>query len=103
MLGVVLIDPDRRIAERNVDRYARDARIDLDYVRGLSADAAPALAELPPPERRYALTEIRLRLSEGDGWAEWNLARARARDVLREATPVAVREATPVARREARP
>lgn len=103
VLGVVLIDPDRRIAERNVDRYARDARIDLDYVRGLSADAAPALAELPPPERRYALTEIRLRLSEGDGWAEWNLARARARDVLGEATPVAVREATPVARREARP
>lgn len=87
MVGVVLIDPDRRIAERNVDRFVRDGKIDLDYARGLSADAAPALAKLPPSERGYTLAETRLRLAEDDGWAEWNLARGRAREALREAGP----------------
>jgi hypothetical protein len=86
-LGVVLIDPDRHVAERNVERYARDGKIDLDYLRGLSADAAPALAELPQEERYYALTDLRLRLPDREGWTDWNLARARARDVLREQAP----------------
>jgi hypothetical protein len=85
--GVVLVDPDRRIAERNVDRHARDGRIDLDYLRGLSADAAPALAELPPPERDYALAGLRTRLPDRERWTDWNLARTRARDVLREQAP----------------
>jgi hypothetical protein len=33
-----------RIAERNVERFQRTGRIDLDVLRGLSADAAPARA-----------------------------------------------------------
>lgn len=85
LAGFVLADPDRRIAERNVERHGRDGRIDLEYARGLSADAAPALAKLPPQVREQALARSRARLAEGDGWAGWNAARSRAREALREA------------------
>ena len=51
------------------------------------ADAAPALAELPPPERDYALAGLRTRLPDRERWTDWNLARTRARDVLREQAP----------------
>ncbi len=40
-------DPDRRIAERNVDRWAETGRLDVRHANVLSADAAPALAALP--------------------------------------------------------
>ena len=53
------------------------------YLGGLSADAAPALARLPPGLRTYALASLRTRLDEDDdGLLGFNLVRARARDVL---------------------
>ena len=63
LIAFVAVDPDLRIAERNVDR----ARVDERYLQELSADAAPALppglADRPP----------------ADGLFGWNLARSRAR------------------------
>ena len=38
-----------------MQRYAETGRIDLDYLRGLSADAVPALDRLPEPLRSCAL------------------------------------------------
>ena len=68
LLAFALWNPDLRIAQRNVER---PGRLDTEYLSTLSADAVPALPRAiadPPP---------------ADGWGGWNLARARARDILR--------------------
>jgi hypothetical protein len=73
-----LADPDRRIAERNVDRYERTGKLDRRYLAALSADAVPALAGLPVRVRACALPDV----ADGDGVAGLNRARARARAAL---------------------
>ena len=85
MAGFVLADPDRRIAERNVDLFAREQVIDVEYLRGLSSDAVPALVELPSREREETLVRNRRHLAADDGWAGWNASLDRARKALREA------------------
>ena len=47
LLAFSLGNPDRRIAERNIDRWEATAAIDEFYLASLSADAVPALVELP--------------------------------------------------------
>ena len=64
----MLANPDARIAEHNLERYAKTGKLDRTYLEHLSPDAAPALAgtrlgRVPPP----------------DGLLSWNLGRARAR------------------------
>ena len=82
-VAFVAADPDRRIAERNAERFERTGRIDETYLGGLSADAVPALVRLPPPARTRTLRELRARLAGGgDGLAAANAARARARALL---------------------
>ena len=78
LIAFSLADPDRLIAERNVDHWRETGRIDLAYLGGLSADAAPALDGLPEPLRSGALAPV-----ADDSWSSANLARSRARDVLR--------------------
>jgi hypothetical protein len=82
LLALAALDPERFIAERNVDRYERTGRIDLGYLATLSADAAPALARLPEPLRSCALTAAAAQLDDDDGWRGWNLSRAAARGQL---------------------
>jgi hypothetical protein len=77
-------DPDRLIAERNVDHWRETGRIDVVYLSGLSADAVPALDALDEPLRSEALLFLSADLSEDEPWSSTNLARARAREVLRE-------------------
>src|SRR4051794_3714890 len=60
VLLFALADPDRRIAEHNVQRYERTGRIDRTYLTHLSADAG---LSCPRP----------------DGLSGYNLARERAR------------------------
>jgi hypothetical protein len=84
MLGFTLYDPDRRIAERNLDRFEETGRVDVNYLSALSADAVPALTELPPEIREQAIHQD---LHDGAGWAGFNLARERARDAVAEAAP----------------
>jgi hypothetical protein len=81
-LGFALSDPDARIAERNVARYAETGRLDWRHLGTLSADAAPAIARLPPQLAACASGPLRAALATPDGIAGANLARARARDVL---------------------
>jgi hypothetical protein len=83
VLAFALADPDRRIAEHNVDRYQRTGRIDTDFLASLSPDAAPALAVLPPPLAARTTRRIRRELTRADGLAGLNLGRARARRALR--------------------
>lgn len=78
-LAVTVADPDRRIAERNVDRFERTGRIDTSYLRGLSADAVPALVRLPARQR----AEVGLTCPPADdGIAGLNAGRVAARRAL---------------------
>lgn len=83
LLAVTLLNPDRFIAERNVDRYHRTGDIDVGYLSSLSADAAPALDQLPPVLRSCALSGIAADLAQyPDDWRTWNLDRELARTVI---------------------
>jgi hypothetical protein len=79
LLGLALANPDDWIAEHNIERYEQTGKVDWSYLRGLSADATPTLADLPPEQAACALGDPS---PEKDGWAGWNLSRARAVDAL---------------------
>ncbi|MFJ8581573.1 DUF4153 domain-containing protein [Micromonospora sp. NPDC093277] len=81
LLGLAVVNPDRLIADRNVDRWQRIDRLDVEYLSRLSADAVPALNRLPEPMRSCAVREIAGQL-EADGWRAANVGRAQARAVL---------------------
>ncbi|WP_354642560.1 DUF4153 domain-containing protein [Kitasatospora camelliae] len=80
-----LISPDALIAEQNVARYERTGTIDVGYLRGLSADAVPALDRLPADQRTCALQVISAETA-GAGeplpWYAMSLSESRARDIL---------------------
>jgi hypothetical protein len=91
VIGFNFYNPDARIAEKNVHRFLRTAQIDLDYLAGLSPDAVPELMALPEPERGCALVRLGEQLAERAAPWSWNLARDRARVLLRESFPEGVR------------
>ena len=79
-----LADPERRIADANVERYERTGSLDVDYLYRLGPDAAPALARLRAGQGVCIRGELRLKLSDdGRGLAGFNLARSRARALLK--------------------
>jgi hypothetical protein len=82
LLTFSFVNPDGLIAERNVERWRDTGRLDVAYLQTLSTDAAPALADLPPPLRRRALASLAERLGEGEPWSSFNLSRVRARRQL---------------------
>lgn len=86
LLGLAILNPDAFIAQQNVARFVKTGRIDVDYLRTLSADAVPALQSLPEPYRSCALTAINHELagSRPEAWFEWNLSRNTARTQLRD-------------------
>lgn len=75
LLALAALNPDRFIAAQNLDRAAQGEEIDLAYLKGLSADAAPALDGVPDLD--YACAGV------DDDWLEWNLGRARAASLAR--------------------
>jgi hypothetical protein len=81
-LAFSLSVPDRRIADRNIERWQETGRLDVDYLSGLSADAAPELVALPERLREPATRSLRTRLSEPEPWGSTNRSRAGARDLL---------------------
>ncbi|MDG4761286.1 DUF4173 domain-containing protein [Micromonospora sp. WMMD710] len=78
LLGLAVVNPDRLIADRNVDRYLETGRLDVNHLSGLSADAVPALARLPEPMRICALRQLAAEQPRDGFWAT-NLGRERAR------------------------
>jgi hypothetical protein len=85
------LDPDRFIAERNLERYAQNGDIDVDYLARLSVDAlpvlAPAAARLPSTEFTTLSVHLRREVEQLDepeyrGWPSLHLARLRARRLL---------------------
>lgn len=97
VLGLVASNPDAVIVRYDA---AADAPVDVGYLRGLSADAVPALAELDEPLRSCVLgvapgavgshRATRAEALGTDGAAGWNLGRQRARAVLADADLLAV-------------
>ncbi|QYJ05686.1 DUF4173 domain-containing protein [Nocardioides panacisoli] len=76
LLGIVALNPDAWIAERNLDRYAETGRVDWPYLQGLSQDAVPTLVEELPDDLEDCALAGRVR--DRDDWLEWNLGRSRA-------------------------
>jgi len=89
LLGAAGLNPEHYIAQHNITRYQAGEKIDLYYLGAMSADAVPALVDLPERERTCVLGEIdrRLRNDAPDDWNEWNWGRAEARRILREEFP----------------
>lgn len=81
LLGLAALNPDRFIAERNIERWHVTQKIDVWYLSRLSDDAVPALASLPPDLRDCALEFRRV---PADDWRAWNLGRQNARSTLAE-------------------
>ncbi|HET8659487.1 MAG TPA: DUF4173 domain-containing protein [Micromonosporaceae bacterium] len=88
LLGLAVLNPDRFVADRNIDRFERGERLDVLYLRELSADAVPALYRLPEQVRNCALRGAQARLAEPEGWQAWNLGRAQARRAISAQPPV---------------
>jgi hypothetical protein len=105
ILALAALNPDRFVAERNIDRWvaagdvptaaappsisrATGDTLDVFYLARLSPDAVPALVCLPPPHRDRALLRLRTRLAESpDDWRSANLGRATARELLADPHP----------------
>ncbi|MCD4535949.1 DUF4173 domain-containing protein [Nocardioides sp. cx-169] len=84
LLALAAINPDAWIARHNLDRYAETGKVDWAYLRGLSDDAVPVLAELPADEAACALAG---REPADDDWLSWNLGRHRAAPYLSDPLP----------------
>jgi hypothetical protein len=93
-LALNAMDPERFIAEHNLDRAASGAPLDVRELGSLSADAIPAivagLSSLRPQtrvavEERLACTRDELAADAGRGWPSANAARARALRALHAA------------------
>jgi hypothetical protein len=74
LLGLAATNPERLIAERNIDRYEQTGSLDADYLLQLSPDIEPALARLPESVRVCAI----YRNDDRSPWYEFNLSRWRA-------------------------
>ncbi len=86
LLVLAAINPDAFVAQRNVERYLATGKIDVLYLRALSADAVPVLARLPEPTRSCLLdgmTGATAAVRSG-GVGGWNLSRSRAAHLLAE-------------------
>ncbi len=84
-----LVSPDALIADQQVSRYQSTGKIDLAYLRNLSADAVPELDRLPEPQRSCALEKIVEHLYEDgtEAWFTTSLGEVRARSLLDERPP----------------
>ena len=82
LLAFSLSNPDGTIARHNIERWRNTGSLDVAYLQTLSADAAPAIAKLPPGLRDVVLVPLADRLATGDGWGSLNLSRHRAREIL---------------------
>ncbi|PUA79573.1 DUF4153 domain-containing protein [Nocardioides currus] len=84
VLALASINPDAWVAGRNIDRYEATGKLDIQYLRTLSADAAPVIADrLPADAAACALSLLPLnQLRDDEPPLAWNLGRSRARDAV---------------------
>ncbi|MFI7120660.1 DUF4153 domain-containing protein [Amycolatopsis sp. NPDC049868] len=78
LLGLAVLDPERFIADRNIDRLTHGKTLDTAYLSRFSADVVPSADRLPEPLRSCVLGPVVREIPEDD-WREWNLSRSLAR------------------------
>jgi Domain of unknown function (DUF4173) len=91
LLALAVLDPERLVADLNIDRVEQGKPLDVEYLRGFSADVVPAAERLPEPERSCVLWGIVTQLDKDD-WNAWNLSRSAARVVLKTHRPLETAE-----------
>jgi hypothetical protein len=82
LLALSLANPDGLIAKRNVQRWQETGRLDLGYLQSLSAMPPRRSPSFRPVSNTWRGRKPRERLSRGDSWSSFNLARERARAIL---------------------
>jgi hypothetical protein len=83
LLGLAVLNPDRYVADYDVAHAERTHGVAVFSLELLSADAAPALNALSGRDRACALDDIAWKVRHWPaGWAEYNVARARARQLI---------------------
>jgi Domain of unknown function (DUF4153) len=87
LLGLAVLDAERFIAAHNVARWSETGTLDTYYLGTLSADAVPALVDLPPDTRDCILVDIGYGLETPDDWRSTNVAREAARAELARLHP----------------
>ena len=87
LLGLAVLDAERFIAAHNVARWSETGKLDTSYLGYLSADAVPALIDLPPAVRDCILVDIGDGLATPDDWRSTNVAREAARAELDRLQP----------------
>ncbi|RBO94177.1 DUF4153 domain-containing protein [Nocardia puris] len=75
LLALSILNPERVVADRNIDRWLDGKRLDTHYLGTLTSDSAPALSRLPASMRTEIEQSIRAGQPE-DTWQSWNLSRA---------------------------
>ncbi|WP_006243744.1 DUF4153 domain-containing protein [Mycolicibacterium tusciae] len=74
LLGLAALNPERLIADRNIDRFEQTGQLDAEYLSRLSADIDPALHRLPDRIRACVTAPA----ADPDPWYLFNLSRSRA-------------------------
>ena len=74
LLGLAALNPERLIADRNIDRFEQTGQLDAEYLSRLSADIDPALHRLPDRIRACVTAPA----ADRDPWYLFNLSRSRA-------------------------
>lgn len=83
LIAGAVANPDLYVAQQNVNRYYHTGKLSVEYMRQMSADAAPAIEQLPPNLLTCSFIDTSDRLnSRADDWRTWNYDRALARDIL---------------------
>ena len=82
LLGLAALNPERLIADRNIDRFQQTGLLDAEYLSTLSADIDPALHRLPDSVRACVTAGN----SDRDPWYVFNLSRSRADRSVWDAT-----------------
>lgn len=85
LLALNIINPERFVAEHNVERFAATGKVDVAYLTTLGPDSAEAsarlLSKLRGAERTLLLAHLCQMGEQDGGWATANLGRARAKAV----------------------
>lgn len=74
LLGLAALNPERLVADRNIDRFEQTGQLDAEYLSRLSSDIDPALHRLPEHLRAC----VRSDHSHDDPWYLFNLSRSNA-------------------------
>ncbi|OCF87046.1 DUF4153 domain-containing protein [Nocardia brasiliensis] len=77
LLALAVVNPERLIADQNIDRWQQGKPFDIGYLTVLSPDSLPAIDRLPEPMRTQVRESIHERM-DSDPWNGWNLSRASA-------------------------